>query len=186
MKKEFFKLSPVSAFALFLVLFGIAKTYAPLLSDRDAIVALTQSTVQLNGKQAVAKVREKTGKPTLVYLYASWCDVCRYTSPILASYIRNKRFEDFRLVFIAFEHDAYTLATHLKRKEYDGLWVPYFVKGNPPPELQELSPDLVPGVPQFLAFDADGKLHTIKQGRLQPETLDAIIDALKPSARRTP
>lgn len=170
--------------ALALVSLAIWQAYSPLLHDKDAIVALTASTVELSGSEAVEKIREKTGKPTLVYLYASWCDACRVMTPTLASLIRNRRIEDFRLVFIAYEQSGYRLATHLNRKQYDGLWTPYFIKGGPAPELQQLTDMDIRGIPLFLAFDAKGKLRTSKQGVLHAEALDAIISELRPSATR--
>lgn len=177
------KLNIVSIAALALVAVGIWKTYAPLLRDKDAIVALTRSTEEVTGEKILAKVNAAKGKPSLVYLYASWCKACRTTTPLLASYARNRRLAEVSLVFVAMEHDGYSLAAYLQDKGYDGLWLPYFAT-----ELDAIWTSLTPatsakGIPLLMGYDNKGKLVVQKQGGFTAQELDTLLDSITPRRR---
>jgi thiol-disulfide isomerase/thioredoxin len=58
-------------------------------------------------------------KPTLVYLWASWCGPCWSTLPaIQALYDRSKGRPDFQVVTISMDEDPEKLAAFLKEKDY--------------------------------------------------------------------
>lgn len=171
--------NPFCLVALVLVSIGIWQAYAPLLRDKDAVIALTRSTQEITAAQLLEKSVSTNGKPTLVYLYASWCNICRVTTPLLASYIRNRKLEDVNLLFVAMEHDGYSLAGHLQQKDYGGLWKPYFMKGKPDASLSAISPDAARGIPLLMLLDKNGTLLAQKAGALQTDDIDDLIATMR-------
>jgi thiol-disulfide isomerase/thioredoxin len=171
--------NPYFILALLLVGAGLWQAYAPLLRDKDGVVALTRSTQEVTAADILNKSVSDNGKPTLVYFYASWCDTCRITTPLVASYVRNHRFDNVNLLFLAMEHDGYTLAAYLQKKDYGGLWKPYFMKGTPDPSLNALSPRVSEGIPLLLLLDEKGKLLTQARGALRTDDLDALLERIR-------
>ncbi len=173
-----FKLNLFTLLALVLVSVAIYQTYAPLLRDKSGVMALTKSTELLTPKQLSDKLRDNKGKPTLLYFYASWCETCKVTTPLVAGYVRNRRLEDFNVIAVALETNSYALAVYLNEKGYGGLWTPYYVT-DLAPVLAAVSQKTRNGIPVLLAFDARGKLRTTLQGSLRASEIDTIISELK-------
>jgi thiol:disulfide interchange protein len=173
-----FQLNIFTGLALLLVAIGIYQAYAPLLRDKDGVIALTKSTELLTAVQLSDKVKANKGKPTLVYFYASWCDTCKVVTPLVAGFARNRRLEDFNILAVAMESNGYTLASYLNEKGYEGLWTPYYLT-DLDAALKAISPKTKRGIPILLAFDKRGKLHTILQGALRANQIETIITELK-------
>ncbi|MGE3714795.1 MAG: TlpA family protein disulfide reductase [Alphaproteobacteria bacterium] len=68
----------------------------------------------------------KSDKPTLLVVYASWCDTCRKKMPHIVQLVRDGRLDHVNTVFLSLDKSAMQLAQYLLRTDiYRDIGTPY-------------------------------------------------------------
>lgn len=114
-------------------------------------------------------------KPTLLFVYASWCGYCRQVLPELLAMKEAGRLNHLNLLFLSLDGDKRKLAIYLVHAEYSGKFTHYII-----PEwqgdavrsaLQNLGSRYSGAIPYIALFDKEKLLGEIsgmpREGRLE-------------------
>lgn len=131
----------------------------------------------LGGGSAV-ELRELTGRPTIMNLWASWCGPCREEMPML-----QEAFEDHgdTVRFLGVDTRD-TAAAALSFLSDSGVGYPQ-VADVDAALLEDLG---VPGLPITLAVDSAGRIVTTQIGQMTPEILQDVLQQLSATAIPSP
>ncbi|MFH1605664.1 MAG: TlpA disulfide reductase family protein [Pseudomonadota bacterium] len=115
------------------------------------------------------------GKPTVVNLWATWCQPCRLELPFLATAQRQEL--GIKFVFVDQGEDPVTVERYLSTVRLD-LFNVLLDTGN------KLSSEMgSPGLPITLFYDSSGRMIDSHLGALSPSLLAAKLTQLRPSKR---
>jgi len=103
---------------------------APDMPPQEKIEAAAKKVVTIRASEVAAMLRNNQNKPTLVYVYASWCGFCRQVMPSLINLARNQQLGDLNLLFLSIDNRHLKLATYLAQYDYQNDFTPYMVKGS--------------------------------------------------------
>lgn len=144
----------------------------------SAFAGLPDLELPCLGAGPAVQLRELTGRPTLINMWATWCGPCREEMPLLAEAFREHG-DVVRFLGVDSKDDADSAADFLAAT---GVTYPQAVDGDGR-LMSELG---LPGLPVTLAVDPTGQVITTQIGQMTQETLEEIIGQLTASASLTP
>jgi hypothetical protein len=163
------------ASAVLLVLAGIWVTYAPIAKDPDRFSSVHHSVKEITGIDVGRMIGQPVGQQTLVYAYASWCEICLRSTPVLVDKIRRGELEGIRVIAVAWDEDAFKLTHHLVTEGFDGVWTPYMSSEKLGSSLMLFGASEIPGVPYIALFDEAGYIRKEHFGLFTSRDLDNLL-----------
>ncbi|MDX1975600.1 MAG: hypothetical protein SFT92_08020 [Rickettsiales bacterium] len=158
-------------------LLGIAlwQAYAPYIINKDDVEWVHGNVVYVTPDQVVDLVKKSYGKPSVVYIYASWCTTCAYVTPLLMEKIKSGQLSNMQLIFVAMEKEVYDLSHYLVSKDYARQFTPYIMKEPMGDSLKPLGGKTVLGIPYLGFYDAFGSAVYEHAGVISQDELDAVV-----------
>ena len=145
----------------------------PAAATPTGVDVLPPLTLACLGPGPDVGLRQLTGRPTLVNLWATWCGPCREEMPMLQeAYARHA--EQVRFLGVDVQDDPEAARWFLAEHDID---YPHAVD----PDGELLRQLGVRGLPGTLALDADGHVVDRSVGQLSGGELQRLIDALRGS-----
>ena len=136
------------------------------------------AALSLDGKKV--SLRQMSGRPVLVNLWATWCGPCRREMPELAAISRRHAAGGLEVVGISVDEKA---SAEKVRKYVRQYGIPYTILHDPEDRASGVFG--VPALPGTFLFDREGILRWSRVGMLEPgdpELKRALTAALRPSA----
>lgn len=147
--------------ALLLVLGGGNLFPASLTASPEVKKFAETSLVSLDDAGLEKILSENTGKPTLLFVYASWCPYCKQQFTTLNALQTGYPQEQLTIVYSALDKDVYGLSQFLMERYPQQPFTPYHV---PAPAREAFDTKLTSygftpdgGIPHLFLFDAKGK-----------------------------
>lgn len=169
----------------FILLFGaFMHAIAPLVDpNRDRITEVTRSIVPVNAKEVAMRLADEKGRPTLLFIYASWCGYCKHVMPEIMGLKKEKKLEKVNTVFLSLDEKRRMLGQYLFTQDYQGLFTPYVL-------LPQAGVSLVHAlraregsfngaIPYTAVFDAGGALLSEDNGVIDRERLLDMLSATR-------
>lgn len=117
--------------------------------------------VELNAEKLRAIIQQNSGKPTLLFIYASWCPYCKKQFPIVQAIQARYPAEKLGVAFISIDGDPYELSAFLMETYSEAPFTPYHVSDANRPEVDEVLAQygFAPegAVPHLMILDGQGK-----------------------------
>ncbi len=153
-----------------------------LRADPQKVDQLLADLQPITAPQLAKKIDHPDGKPSFVYIYASWCPYCRKLMPFITK-TNATRLTNFNVFMISVDKEPKKLAQYLVARGYVDMFTPYlFLKKDSESLKQVLDARGVgfDGAIPFLAiFDKAGKFRGASTGMGNWEALDAEIKELQ-------
>jgi thiol-disulfide isomerase/thioredoxin len=169
----------IGLFALVFALGG--KTLLPSsVTASPEVKNYAQSTlVELDGTGTDALLSQHSGKPALLFVYASWCPYCKKQFAMLKALQSRYASDQLAISYIALDEDAYDLSRFLMDNYPQLPFTPYHVS---PANRESFSTTLIGhgftpdgAIPHLLLFAPSGKpVKEFKGLTPIPELLDAV------------
>lgn len=113
----------------------------------------------------VAKIEEKLnlrGKPTLIFMYASWCVYCKKLMANIISLQNEGKINDINFLPISVDRKKTELSRYLLKYNYDKLFTPYIIDERNENELKKIivnkGGNYTPSIPYSIIFDTNGNV----------------------------
>lgn len=165
------------AVAFSLLFMAFLHTISPLINpNRDGITEVSNSLVPLNAKELQLRFTDNGGKPTMLFIYTSWCGYCKQMVPELAQLMRDGQLDDYNVIMLSLDQKRRELGEYLLANHYAGLFTPYIFPLEDRPSLVRMldaNGSLFRGaIPYMAVFDRAGTLRdqdnkVISRARLQ-------------------
>lgn len=144
--------------------------------------------VRLDAEKLRAIIQQNSGKPTLFFVYASWCPYCKKQFPIIQAIQARYPEEKLGVAFISIDSDPYELSKFLMGTFPEGRFTPYHI---PDATRQEVDHALAQygftpegAVPHLMVLDGEGKAAGEFKGLTSVATLrQPILKALETSEK---
>jgi thiol-disulfide isomerase/thioredoxin len=157
------------------------------LNEPDRTVSPETVTERLNSIRASdvrPLLKDPGGKPTMLFVYASWCGYCKRLMPNVVSRLRNKEMDHLNVVFVSIDTNLQSLAQYLANAGYGQDFTPYVVKRNPANKLRDAlkatGSGYIGNIPYLAFYDNQGKLLTEMSGIPRAGELFVTINELRP------
>lgn len=134
---------------------------------------------ELDAEKLRAIVRQNSGKPTLLFVYASWCPYCKKQFPIIKSLQMRYPAEKLTVAYISIDGDPYELSTFLMETFPDTPFTPYHIPDAKRHEVDEalaqygFAPE--GAVPHLMLLDGQGDAAAEFKGLTSVATLRMSI-----------
>lgn len=172
-------LAVVGMLALFMAFGGLAWLPSGIGVSKEVKAYAQQQLVTMDGAEFRQLLASAQGRPTLVFVYASWCPWCKKQFPMIDAL--RKRFDDSRLqmAYVSIDDDAYELSRFLMERFPGKPFTPYHaspdVKADFYGTLADKGFTHSGSVPYLVLTDKDGKAQAEFRGLTEiPVLLDAI------------
>lgn len=143
-------------------MFEVKKKMQPSPASAQQVMAMLDDLRIISTEELKPKLMNNEQKPTLVFVYASWCTFCRQVMPNIIDLKRSSKLEHINLLMLSIDSSPDALARYLADGRYKGLFTPYLVTGTRELSLKALlqnaGSSYEGGIPFILVFDADGRL----------------------------
>jgi hypothetical protein len=151
-----------NAFILLMLGAALWLEYAPYIMHWDEITRVRQHTVALTGTKVTALLENKEKKPTLIFLYASWCSNCAPVGQALLEMKKNHKLDDVNTVFISLDEKPVEMARYFVTNGYYAEFTPYMFQPHVPHGLEQAlviaGSRYDGGIPYAGLFGGDGQL----------------------------
>jgi thiol-disulfide isomerase/thioredoxin len=154
--------------------------------EHAQIVSPETVTERLNSIRAsdvLPLLKDANGRPTMLFVYASWCGYCKRLMPNVVSKLRSNQLEHMNVVFLSVDTKLTALAQYLASAGYADAFTPYVVKRNPANKLrdalQSTGSNYAGQIPYLAFYDTQGKLVSEIQGIPRAGDLIAAINEFK-------
>lgn len=145
-------------------------------SEQD--VAFAKTITSLRDDQVLPMLVAED-RPTLLFIYASWCPYCRQQMPILKQ-LTEQLGDEVRLATLSLDKDARMLAKFLQSKPqplwFDPLILAPRARDNFKPLMQQAGSNYKGAIPHIVVFDAQGN---VKADFVGMTSLAALTEALQ-------
>jgi thiol-disulfide isomerase/thioredoxin len=136
-------------------------------------LAFLPAITTLGPHEVLPKLKSDDGRPTLLYIYGTWCVHCHKGMPNIVDLYKEKKLDHVHMLFLSVDADANALDTYMWNMKYTSwtdkkpVFPPYVVEFR---NIHALKDALQPsgsrfytgekntGTPYFGLFDASGKL----------------------------
>ena len=123
-----------NAVVLSLVIMGMLHAFMPYISTPEARLEEVRATdrriVTVKAADVPALLRNASGKPVMLVVYASWCPYCRKLMPTVTGLLRDHRLDRVSPVFLSMDYEPRELSKYLVRQDYHTLFIPYMLEQN--------------------------------------------------------
>lgn len=118
--------------------------------------------IPISANDVIRKLTSANGKPTLLHVYASWCEHCQKMMPGMLSLLGRKELEHVNLLLVSTDVNADALGIYLSSKSYQSLF-PAYITGVDQDSgiiraLQATSANFSGRVPYTALYNAEGRL----------------------------
>ncbi|MEK6746499.1 MAG: thioredoxin fold domain-containing protein [Pseudomonadota bacterium] len=123
------------------------------------------------------KIKEKlgNGKPTFLFMYASWCSYCKKLMTNITSLKNEGKINEINFLPISVDKQKTKLSHYLLQRDYNKLFTPYIIDNNTEKELEnivaEKGGNYSPSIPYSIIFDANGNAVEEINGTIDKEIL---------------
>jgi thiol-disulfide isomerase/thioredoxin len=178
--KFFFRAVLVAGFVMFVLKFLVAPFVIPPDPKAPLIREYVHQIVPVQATEVRDKLVQMHGKPTMVFVYASWCSFCKQIFPSVVTLMRAKELDAFNMMFISLDSRFSALSEFVVKSEYEGLFTPYILKQSSvntlEASLQGLGGSYNGTIPYMAFFNADGKLVAENLGVVDKQALLTNIE----------
>lgn len=137
--------------------------------------------VPIDAKGFDALLKKSGNRPTLVFIYASWCPHCKAQFPALDALESRYPEKDLHITYISLDQNEYELSKFLTETTPKPAFIPYHVS---PLEHQDFLDSLRArglnpngSIPYLIVFDRDQKPLKEMNGRAE---IPALLKILRP------
>lgn len=137
--------------------------------------AVRESIRPINPGDVPALIGSHHGKPTMVFIYASWCQYCRKLMPEIKEMLREGEFRSFNLLFLSLDTQYTALVSYLLQSQNQGLYTPYAITRGGSADvvdiIQKQGFNFTGGIPYTAFLDERGKIVAQHSGFVDKPTL---------------
>lgn len=188
--KRFFKPGDTQfmfrAIIISLLVMAILHAYTPYITDTKAAVSREQveayaAQAKFIEPEAVSGFLKQSEKPSMVFIYASWCTYCRSMMPIIHELWQRGDIDGSRLLLLSLDTSATDLSNYLLENRYAEMaGVPLMVRARQKDALKAtlagFGSGFTGGIPYTGIFAPGGMLRREVQGAVSK---DSVIDQLQ-------
>lgn len=160
-----------TVFIIIAAITAVVLFFAPRFLPKET---LEQSHFQkIQSSKVLELINQAKPKPTLVNLWASWCDPCREEIPFIIEFAQ--KYPNLNILFVSADNtdgliEAQKVLTDLN------VPPPHYVKDDTESEfITTLYPDWGGAIPVTLIYDKDGNLKKFWQGAATKEEFEKHI-----------
>lgn len=125
----------------------------------------------------------KSGKPTLMFMYASWCTYCKKLMANITSLKNEGKIDDINFLPISVDRRKTELSRYLLKYNYDKLFTPYIIDDSNERELKRIiinkGGNYTPSIPYSVIFDIKGNVIEEINGVIGKISLQEKLNAAK-------
>lgn len=130
--------------------------------------------------QVASMIENKESKPTILFIYASWCSYCKKIMSYFVQFQNRGKLENFNLLFISLDENKDKLSKYILQYNYDKLFKPYMLEENGAMGLENmmLSKGASYGgvIPFTVIFDSKGRIISLMRGVVAKHHMSSEID----------
>jgi thiol-disulfide isomerase/thioredoxin len=166
-----FVLAGLALFAFFIVMGNVQIMPAPAAATPETTLFVENSLVELDG-DGLRRIVED-GKPTLLFVYASWCPYCKQQFDVL----EQMTSPELAITYASLDEDAHALSAYLIARYPDMPFTPYLVRNRYSFDaaLDAYGFNADGGIPHLMVFDANGKPVQEFKGLTSEQKLRAAL-----------
>lgn len=177
----------IALFCITLATVGLRSLTAPIINrlqaNDDVVQTVITSIQTLRANEVPQLIRAQQGKPTLIYIYASWCPYCRTVTPFLKQQLDIGTFRNFNVLFFSIDVNHSRLGHYLAENGLENQVTPYLVRQSGVNDivthLQRNGFSFEGGIPFIALLNKDGKIVAEFSGMPDNDRLtDALQDAV--------
>lgn len=178
----------VRTFVFSLMVLAFLHAFSPYISDSKAatraeVEELARQTRLITPEEVVLHLRQAQ-RPTMLVVYASWCQYCKRLMPSVAELWAAGKMPGDQMLLISLDQQFYPLAEYLLNNHFQRmLGTPVIVqqahKAALGEALQPLGAHFTGGIPYIAFFDASGHLREEIHGLVDKSTLENALENIR-------
>lgn len=173
----------IAVIVVLLAIVGLPSLKQAGIGYSDAVHDYRDKLVAFNGDLLDRLVRESTGRPTLLFIYASWCPYCKQEIEALKAIRQRFGTDDLQLLYVSVDQNPFALSQFMLNRQTEERYTPYHVKradiGTFRESLQNRYGIAFDGsVPHLAIFSADGTLQHESLGLVSAYRLQQMLSPL--------
>lgn len=130
-------------------------------SDAEASSLMPEGIASLDSNGLMNKLISTDGKPTLLFIYASWCGYCKKQFPVVDALARTHG-KDFKLVALSLDNNPEALLRFLSIQQQPLSFEPLILASGAEPDFENMlmsrGSNFTGGIPYTAIFTANGSL----------------------------
>jgi thiol-disulfide isomerase/thioredoxin len=144
-----------------LLALALLNSFAPVIApdEREPEVRAVIKSIIVVPPETLAQRFATSEKPTLLFVYASWCPYCRQVLPYLLHLQDTGALAQVNPLFLSLDGDKRPLAIYIVHAEYAGRYTPYIIsqwQGDAVKQsLQQLGSNYRGAIPYIALFDKE-------------------------------
>lgn len=149
----------------------------------DAVRDYREELVAFNGELLGTLVRESASRPTLLFIYASWCPYCKQEIEALKAIRKRFGTDELQLLYVSVDQNPYALSQFMLDRQPEERYTPYHVQREDIGAFIEslknhYGINFDGSVPHLAIFSADGRLQHESLGLVSAYRLQQMLSPL--------
>lgn len=173
----------VAVIMVLLAVVGLPSLKQAGIGYSDAVRDYRDELVTFNGDLLGTLVRESADRPTLLFIYASWCPYCKQEIEALKAIRQRFGTDKLQLLYVSVDQNPYDLSQFMLNRQLEERYTPYHVKREDVGTFMEALRSRYGitfdgSVPHLAIFSAEGSLQHESLGLLSAYRLQQILSPL--------
>ena len=163
------------------------QAFAPFILHGDEVRKVRKDAVRLAPGKVATMLANPAEKPTLLFVYASWCAACKDMGHVLLAMSAAGELDEFYTLFLSLDTEEADFARYFVMNGYHAKFYPYMLDAKAKGSLDDVlvlagSRSYGVGIPYLGVFSGQGKMLQEVVGSVDENTVRAMMAA----TRRTP
>jgi len=176
-----------NAIIISLVVMALLFTFKPYMGNDPLLAEIKQmdkSIITVSPRDLDRIVQSSTGKPVMLFMYASWCGYCKQVMPMLVQMVHNHELDQIEPVFLSVDEQPRSLSKYLVYKGYSNAFTPYrldrdFSFRGMSSFVMESGSHYQGSIPYIGFFNREGKLISDASGVVEEQDVLGVVKRIQ-------
>ena len=155
----------ISSLAFALLILAALNVLKPVIAPdarEPELRALQREIIYVKAGELPARLKSAQGRDSFLFVYASWCGICRQVMPQLIAHMREGNLDAYNIIMLSVDSKPRDFAAYMVRTGYRGFYTPYVLDQSPfnplKDTLRKLGSSYDNEIPYAATFDSQGRL----------------------------